>query len=430
MSLCLVLAFVCAVRAQNMCSLFFAHDENDGNFAGVDGADSICQTAFMSSAYRTSQTNAGILYGPARAWVSTSRSNVRDRLGSVPDVCVEIVNRERLANSFAAFRTMPLLRAPNMKVDGKLYNRDKVFTATTAAGVHIRSGEREDDSCDGWTSSNGEKFVFGLADDVAKWSNDGIITDNCEKDYGIYCFVPVIVPTPAPTPKPTPAPVPGPTSAAATITTRTPAASVEAPLSPTPAPTPSPTPVAGSPCISYTSCEQCVDMSLTQHVCRFCGSTCQDDSDGCAALPSVATGAACPTRTQTTSSTTPGGTSAVTVTAADSAGVSTEPSSGGLETGAIVGIVVGVVCCALISALVLVAIVRLRGKSDATSDRKSAEAGVPLDARGKSEYGSFPSDSREALPALKSNYASPNAAVEYRSARAFEDDEYAVGRVK
>jgi hypothetical protein len=105
-----------------------------------------------------------------------------------------------------------------------------------------------------------------------------------------------------------------------------------------------------------------------------------------------------------------------------------EPS-GGLETGAIVGIAVGGVCCALISALVLVAIVRSRGKSDASSDRKSGEAGVPLDRVGKSEYGSFPNDSREALPALKANYASPNAAVEYSSARVFEDDDYAAGRV-
>ena len=103
--------------------------------------------------------------------------------------------------------------------------------------------------------------------------------------------------------------------------------------------------------------------------------------------------------------------------------------SGGLETGAIIGIVVGGVCCALISALVLVAIVRSRGKSDSSSDRKSGEAGVPLDRVGKSEYGSFPNDSREALPALKSNYASPNAAVEYSSARVFEDDDYAAGRV-
>jgi hypothetical protein len=87
--------------------------------------------------------------------------------------------------------------------------------------------------------------------------------------------------------------------------------------------------------------------------------------------------------------------------------------SGGLETGAIIGIAVGGVCCALISLLVLVEIVRSRGKSDASSDRKSGEAGVPLDRVSKSEYGSFPSDSREALPALKSNYASPNAAVEY-----------------
>jgi hypothetical protein len=131
----------------------------------------------------------------------------------------------------------------------------------------------------------------------------------------------------------------------------------------------------------------------------------------------------------TASSTTPGGTSAVNVTAVDNADVSTEPSSGGLETGAIVGIAVGGVCCALISALVLVAIVRSRGKSDASSDRKSGEAGVPLDRVGKSEYGSFPNDSREALPALKANYASPNAAVEYSSARVFEDDDYAAGRV-
>jgi hypothetical protein len=49
---------------------------------------------------------------------------------------------------------------------------------------------------------------------------------------------------------------------------------------------------------------------------------------------------------------------------------------------------------------------------------------------GKTEYGSFPNDSREVLPALKSNYASPNVAVEYSSARAFEDDDYAAGRLK
>jgi len=119
-----------------------------------------------------------------------------------------------------------------------------------------------------------------------------------------------------------------------------------------------------------------------------------------------------------------------TTTSAAETGAGVGEPSGGLETGAIVGIVVGGVCCALISALVLVAIVRSRGKSDVRSDRKSAEAGVPLDARGKSEYGSFPSDSREALPALKSNYASPNAVVEYHSARAFEDDDYAAGRVE
>jgi hypothetical protein len=69
-----------------------------------------------------------------------------------------------------------------------------------------------------------------------------------------------------------------------------------------------------------------------------------------------------------------------------------EPS-GGLETGAIVGIVVGGVCCALISALVLVAIVRSRGKSDVRSDRKSAEFGVPLDRAADdpgAQYGILP----------------------------------------
>jgi hypothetical protein len=112
--------------------------------------------------------------------------------------------------------------------------------------------------------------------------------------------------------------------------------------------------------------------------------------------------------------------------------VSTEPSSGVLDAGAIAGIAVGGVCCALISALVLVAIVRSRVKSNASasSDRKSGDAGVSLDRVGKTEYGSFPNDSREVLPALKSNYASPNVAVEYSSARAFEDDDYAAGRLK
>lgn len=103
--------------------------------------------------------------------------------------------------------------------------------------------------------------------------------------------------------------------------------------------------------------------------------------------------------------------------------------SGTLETGAIIGIAVGGVCCALISLLVLVAIVRSRGKSDANRKSGDGEAGVPLDRVSKSEYGSFPNDSREALPALKANYASPNAAVEYSSARVFEDDDYAAGRV-
>jgi hypothetical protein len=103
-----------------------------------------------------------------------------------------------------------------------------------------------------------------------------------------------------------------------------------------------------------------------------------------------------------------------------------EPSGGGLDTGAIIGIAVGGVCCGLISALVLVAIVRACGKSNASSDQKSsiADAVVP-----RSEYGSFPSDSREALPTLKSKYASAHS-VEYQSARAFEDDDYAAGRVK
>jgi hypothetical protein len=35
MRLFVALAFVCAVLAQNRCSLFFVDDENDGNFMGV-----------------------------------------------------------------------------------------------------------------------------------------------------------------------------------------------------------------------------------------------------------------------------------------------------------------------------------------------------------------------------------------------------------
>jgi hypothetical protein len=95
-----------------------------------------------------------------------------------------------------------------------------------------------------------------------------------------------------------------------------------------------------------------------------------------------------------------------------------EPNSGDLDTGAVIGIAVGSACCGLISALVLVAIVRARGKSNDNdnSDKKSDDAGVQL----KSQYGSFPSDSREVLP-LQSNYANPNPAA--------QEGNYDAGRV-
>jgi hypothetical protein len=148
-------------------------------------------------------------------------------------------------------------------------------------------------------------------------------------------------------------------------------------------------------------------MSLTQHVCRFCGSTCQDDSDGCAALPSVATGAACPTLTLTTSPTTPGGTSAVNVTAADSAGVDTEPSSGGLDAGAIVGIVVGALCVILLLAALVAFVARRRGQAEETP---SAET-VALDYLGesknaKSEYAAFTAVPDSAAAAIQYGSAS------------------------
>jgi hypothetical protein len=436
-------ACVCAVAvsAQNVCSLFFVDDEDNGDLTGsaatgIIGADAICQANFMGSNYRRIQLAAGILYDAARAWVSTSGNNVMSRLGGVPDVCVENLNRQRVANSFTAFRTMPLLRAPNIKTDGSFYTRDKVYTATTAAGVHVRGS---DDSCNDFLSSSGTRSaVIGHANDTTKWSNDGLATDSCDKPLGIYCFVPVIVPTSTPTPKLSPTPKFTPT-----------------PTAPTPKQTPAPTPTleAGSPCTSYTNCAQCVNAALTRRNCRFCGSACLENGEFCAAMPNVATDGVCPSSARTpvpsVASTSSSSVSAATTTspsdtvsaplttsasasATDTAttvggaGVGMEPSGGGLDTGAIIGIAVGGVCCGLISALVLVAIVRACGKSNASSDQKSsiADAVVP-----RSEYGSFPSDSREALPTLKSKYASAHS-VEYQSARAFEDDDYAAGRVK
>jgi hypothetical protein len=299
----------------------FVEEENDGNLGFVSGADAICQTAFSNSAYAASQMAAGIFYEPARAWVSTNVTNVIDRLGSVPDVCVEDVKRERLANSFTAFRAMPLLRTPNTKANGAGYNRGKVFTATTAAGVHVQSADSSDRSCNDWASiSAARKAVIGLADDTAKWSNDGNATDGCNSNLGIYCFVPVIVPPPAPTPKPTPTPTPKPTPAPPQAPGSTPA--------PTPTPTPSPTPV------------------LTLVVEAATTTIGQSDTDNAQTTTS---------RIETTS-------------VVDGAGVGTEAEpSGVLDTGAIIGIAVGSACCGLVSALVLVAIVRSRGKTAAAA---------------------------------------------------------------
>jgi hypothetical protein len=72
--------------------------------------------------------------------------------------------------------------------------------------------------------------------------------------------------TPAPTPAPTPVP-----------------------------PTPAPTPVVGSPCSTYASCAQCVNVSLTApRTCRYCGTTCVD-GNSCSDVVNIAPGGACPT---------------------------------------------------------------------------------------------------------------------------------------
>jgi hypothetical protein len=59
--------------------------------------------------------------------------------------------------------------------------------------------------------------------------------------------------------------------------------------------TPAPTPVAGSPCNTYTSCAQCINMALTQRSCRFCGSACQESASVCFVMPSIIGGGVCPT---------------------------------------------------------------------------------------------------------------------------------------
>ncbi len=349
------------VISQNVCSVMFVEEENDGNLGFVSGADAICQTAFSNSAYTASQMAAGVFYGPARAWVSTTVNNVIDRLGpSVPDVCVEDVNRGRLANSFTAFRAMPLLRAPNTKANGAAYNRGKVFTATTAAGVHVQSADPQDRSCNDWASiSVARKTVIGLADDIANWSNDGNATDGCNSNLGIYCFVPVIVPPPAPTPKSTPTPTPEPTPAPRQAPRPSPA--------PTPTPTPSPTPV----------------LTLAVEATTTIG---QSDTDN----------------VQTTTS----GTETASVVDGTGVGNATEPS-GGLDTGPIIGIAVGSACFGLVSALVLVAIVRSRGK---TATAASSD--------GQSEKSS-------------SSYASASASAEYQLARvASQNDNYFAGRLQ
>jgi hypothetical protein len=73
-----------------------------------------------------------------------------------------------------------------------------------------------------------------------------------------------------------------------------------------------------------------------------------------------------------------------------SAAVGTEPSSGGLDAGAIVGIVVGALCCVLLLAALVAFVARRRGQGEETP---SADT-VTLDNFGesknlKSEYAAF-----------------------------------------
>jgi hypothetical protein len=336
----------------------FVEDGKNGDFGGVTGADAVCQMAFGKLRMERMMM-LEISYGSAKAWVSTRSSNVIERLGSVPEVCVEDVAGNQLADNFTAFRTMPLLHPPNVKVDGKPYNRDRVFTATTAAGVHIRSGEREDDTCNSWMSKMPpDRVVYGDSDSLTAWSNFGTSTDACDKGNGIYCFVPVIPPTPIPpTPKGMPKATPVPTPV------------------PTPEPTPSATP-APTPKTTSAPSNLPTTLSLTP-----AASTSAVSSGGSA----TTTGAPVTDNVRAT-------TSLSNVAIKATAGVDAEPSSGGLDAGAIVGIVVGALCCVLLLAALVAFVARRRGQAE--EDAATSAETVALDYLGesknvKSEYAAF-----------------------------------------
>jgi hypothetical protein len=77
-----------------------------------------------------------------------------------------------------------------------------------------------------------------------------------------------------------------------------------------------------------------------------------------------------------------------------SAAVGTEPSSGGLDAGAIVGIVVGALCCVLLLAALVAFVARRRGQADEDAATSADTDTVTLDSFGesknpKSEYAAF-----------------------------------------